>query len=64
MHLDIDCNGEADALTDGLMIMRYLFGINEGTSLTDNAVDTINGTCTSEAEIIENIEMIMPKVED
>jgi spore coat protein CotF len=64
MHLDIDCNGEADALTDGLMIMRYLFGINEGTSLTDNAVDTINGTCTSEAEIIANIERIMPKIED
>jgi hypothetical protein len=63
MHLDIDCNGEADALTDGLMIMRYLFGINEGSSLTDNAVDTINGTCTSEAEIIENIERIMPKIE-
>jgi hypothetical protein len=64
MHLDIDCNGQADALTDGLMIMRYLFGIDEGTNLTDNAVDTINGTCTSEAEIIENIERIMPTIED
>jgi len=64
MHLDIDCNGEADALTDGLMIMRYLFGIDEGSSLIENAVDTINGTCTSEAEIIENIERIMPKIEN
>jgi len=64
MHLDIDCNGKADALTDGLMIMRYLFGIDEGSSLTDNAVDDINGTCTSEAEIIENIERIMPKIEN
>jgi len=64
MHLDIDCNGQADALTDGLMIMRYLFGIDEGTNLTDNAVDTINGTCTSESEIIENIERIMPKISD
>jgi hypothetical protein len=64
MHLDIDCNGQADALTDGLMIMRYLFGIDEGSSLTDNAVDTVNGTCTSEAEIIENIERIMPTIQD
>jgi hypothetical protein len=64
MHLDIDCNGNADALTDGLMIMRYLFGIDEGSSLTDNAVDTINGTCTSEAEIIANIERIMPKISE
>ncbi|ETR70202.1 MAG: hypothetical protein OMM_03415 [Candidatus Magnetoglobus multicellularis str. Araruama] len=64
MHLDIDCNGEADALTDGLMIMRYLFGMTEGTSLTDNAVDKINGKCITEAEIIENIERILPKVQE
>jgi len=61
MHLDVDCNGQADALTDGLMIMRYLFGITQGDSLLENAVDSVNGKCTSEAEIIENIKRILPE---
>ena len=29
--LDIDDNGEVDALTDGLLILRHLFGLTEGT---------------------------------
>jgi hypothetical protein len=62
MHLDVDCNGQADALTDGLMIMRYLFGMTQGDSLLENAVDTVNGQCSSEAEIIENIKRILPGV--
>ena len=62
MHLDVDCNGEADALTDGLMIMRYLFGITKGESLLENAVDNVNGTCTSEEEIIANIQRILPSL--
>ncbi|MBF0453120.1 MAG: hypothetical protein HQK75_20635 [Candidatus Magnetomorum sp.] len=60
MHLDVDCNGKADALTDGLMIMRYLFGMTQGESLLENAVDSVNGMCTSESEIIENIQRILP----
>ncbi|KPA12567.1 secreted protein containing Collagen-binding surface protein Cna-like, B region domain protein [Candidatus Magnetomorum sp. HK-1] len=60
MHLDVDCNGQADALTDGLMIMRYLFGITKGESLLENAVDNVNGTCTSEEEVIANIQRILP----
>ncbi|MEO8132496.1 MAG: RHS repeat-associated core domain-containing protein, partial [Betaproteobacteria bacterium] len=35
--LDIDGNGQADALTDGLMIIRYLFGLR-GASLIGGAV--------------------------
>jgi hypothetical protein len=35
--LDIDGHGEADALTDGLITLRYLFGIR-GMSLTANAL--------------------------
>jgi Zn-dependent metalloprotease len=35
--LDIDGNGELDALTDGLLVIRYLFGLT-GDSLTTNAV--------------------------
>ncbi|MBK8741297.1 MAG: putative Ig domain-containing protein [Betaproteobacteria bacterium] len=35
--LDVDGNGESDALTDGLMIIRYLFGLR-GAPLILNAV--------------------------
>jgi RHS repeat-associated protein len=35
--LDIDGNGQVDALTDGLLIIRYLFGLR-GSSLINNAV--------------------------
>ena len=37
--LDLDGNGTADALTDGLMILRVLFGLT-GTSVTSDAVGT------------------------
>jgi uncharacterized repeat protein (TIGR02543 family) len=35
--LDIDGNGHPDALTDGLLIIRYLFGLR-GNTLTQNAI--------------------------
>ena len=35
--LDVDGNGQIDALTDGLMIIRYMFGLR-GASLTAGAV--------------------------
>ena len=35
--LDIDNNGVLDALTDGLLILRFLFGFT-GTTLTGGAV--------------------------
>ena len=35
--LDIDGNGRVDALSDGLLILRYMFGLR-GPSLTANAV--------------------------
>ena len=41
-QLDIDGDGNTDALTDGLLIIRYLFGLR-GTSLTLNAV---SNNCT------------------
>ena len=34
--LDVDGNGQIDALTDGLMIIRYMFGLR-GASLTPGA---------------------------
>jgi hypothetical protein len=36
-NLDIDVNNEIDALTDGLLIMRYLFGLT-GNALIDGAI--------------------------
>jgi hypothetical protein len=36
-HLDFDVDGVADALTDGLLFFRYLFGMT-GSSLTGGAV--------------------------
>jgi len=49
--LDIDNNGKADALTDGILILRYLFGITEDASLIENAVDEQKGTRVSSTEI-------------
>ena len=34
VSLDVDGNGEADALTDGILIMRYLYGF-QGQALID-----------------------------
>lgn len=34
---DIDSNGSYDALTDGLLVIRYLFGLT-GAALTSNAI--------------------------
>jgi hypothetical protein len=36
--LDIDGNGKCDALTDGLLILRYLFCFSQGDSLVQGAV--------------------------
>jgi len=45
--LDVDGNGLTDALTDGLLIIRYLFGFS-GTALTDGAVGAGCTRCTAE----------------
>ena len=39
LTLDIDDNGATEALTDGLLVVRFLFDF-DGTTLTDGAVDT------------------------
>ena len=49
--LDADADGEALPLTDGLLILRHLFGFS-GTSLTSGAVAT--GARRSDAEAIKN----------
>jgi hypothetical protein len=47
--LDIDQNGIVDALTDGVLLIRYLFGFS-GTTLTTDALGT-GATRTSPQEI-------------
>ena len=55
---DIDGNGVVDALTDGLMLLRYLFGLS-GESLIDSVVD--ESASRVDAISIENyIETHMP----
>jgi uncharacterized protein YfaP (DUF2135 family) len=46
---DVDGNGRLDALTDGIVLLRYLFGFT-GTALTGNAIGT-GATRTSAADI-------------
>ena len=49
-NLDFDDNGEVDALTDGLMLLRYLFELR-GNNLIEGAVsDNANRTTSEEIE--------------
>jgi hypothetical protein len=56
--LDIDGNGAQDALTDGLLIVRYLFGFR-GDTLIDSAVAP-DATRTTTEEIQAFITSFMP----
>ena len=55
---DIDGNGATDALTDGLLLLRYMFGLN-GDALVDSAVSS-EATRTSAETIEEYISLYMP----
>lgn len=46
--LDVDDNGESDALTDGLLIIRHMFGFT-GDALVDGAVASDCGRCDAAA---------------
>ena len=56
--LDIDDNGQTDALTDGLMLLRYLFGLR-GDSLTTNAIGS-NAKRMQAPQIEAYIQSLMP----
>jgi len=56
--LDIDADGNVDALTDGLIILRYLFGLR-GEMLIAGAVSP-QGTRTSVADIESHIQNFIP----
>ena len=49
LQLDVDGNGSKDGLTDGLLVIRYLFGIR-GASLIQGAVSP-NATRRTAPEI-------------
>ena len=55
--LDVDGNGQLDALTDGLLIMRYLFGLRGG-ALTDGAIGI--GATRDGPQIEAYIRSLMP----
>jgi hypothetical protein len=48
-QLDIDGDGDVEPLTDGLLVLRWLFGFR-GDALISGAVDTLHCTrCTADA---------------
>ena len=55
---DIDGNGAVDALTDGLMLLRYLFGLR-GDMLIGGAVSP-DATRSTAADIEGYIQSYMP----
>ncbi len=57
-NLDIDQDGETGALTDGLMIIRHLFGFS-GASLTEGAISA-DATRTDPEDIKQYLEEITP----
>ena len=55
---DIDGNGDIDALTDGLLTLRYLFGLQGDTLI--NGVVSSNATRTNADEIEAHLKTLMP----
>ncbi len=59
--LDVDENGETDALTDGILILRSLFGFT-GDSLINGAIGD-NANRTTATEIEDFIDSFLPVTE-
>jgi hypothetical protein len=57
---DIDNDGSVDALTDGLMLLRYLFDLR-GDNLIQGVMGQ-NAGRTSQSEIEAHIEQYMPEM--
>ncbi len=55
---DIDGNGEVDALTDGLLIIRYLFGSRADALITDSVSD--NCSRCSAVDIENHLQALIP----
>jgi len=57
--LDVDGDGTVDAATDGVLLMRYLFGLR-GDALTANAVG-VAARRTSSADIAAYLSALLPQ---
>jgi hypothetical protein len=57
---DIDGNGDIDALTDGLLTLRYLFGLQGDTLI--NGVVAEDATRKTAEEIEAHLETLMPEL--
>jgi len=55
--LDIDDDGSAEPLTDGLLVLRFLFGFS-GATLANGAVDTQNCTRCDAAAIVAYLQTL------
>jgi hypothetical protein len=55
---DVDGDGNVDALTDGLIVLRYMFGLT-GDTLMDGVVSA-NATRASSESVQQHIELYMP----
>ena len=62
VNLDVDGNGKADGLTDGLLIIRFLFGFT-GAALTDGAIDP-TGIRTQPNDIVAYLNQARPTMLD
>ena len=60
--LDIDDDSNVDALTDGLLVLRYLFGLR-GEALTAGVVDLEEGNRTTVKQIENYLSDISPVFE-
>ena len=58
--VDVDGNGKVDALTDGLVIPRYLFGLR-GDALIDGVI-AVEATRKTAEDIEAYLETLMPAV--
>ena len=56
---DIDGNGSVDALTDGLLLLRYLFGL-DGDTLTTGVIGS-GATLTDSAALEAYMGAVMPQ---
>ena len=56
--LDIDENGEVSALSDGLLVIRHLFGFSED-ALTQDAIDNTSATIEA-ASVTRKLEDLLP----
>ena len=57
---DIDGDGEVNALTDGLLLLRYLFGLRD-SNLIDGVISE-TATRHTEGAVMQHLESHMPSM--